>query len=225
MTRPRLLDLYCGAGGAAMGYYRAGFDVTGVDIRPQPRYPFTFIQGDAMTFGLDGWDAIHASPPCQDYSRAMSHFTSGYPRLIAPTRDRLTAAAVPWVIENVLGSPLPHQTDLFGAHGMELCGTMFGLRLWRHRLFESSQPLSAPRGCNHALPAMNAQNQAGRDRIYAEFGRQNPDPIWNEAMGVGWMNKEEGREAIPPAYTDYIGKMLVREIAVRTADAAPQDQL
>src|SRR5215472_5910436 len=107
MRRPLLLDLFCGAGGAAMGYHRAGFDVVGVDIAPQPRYPFEFHQADAMTFPLDGFDAIHASPPCQDYSKAMRHLaTVNYPRLIYPIRDRLRATARLWIIENVAGAPL-----------------------------------------------------------------------------------------------------------------------
>lgn len=202
--RPKLLDLFCGAGGAAMGYHRAGFDVTGVDIKPQPRYPFTFIQADAMTFPLDGFDAIHASPPCQDYSRAMRCFVQPgqYPRLIDPVRERLTAAAVPWVIENVPGAPLPHQSDLFGAHGVELCGSMFGLPIWRHRLFEVSSPLIAPRSCDHTCQPMNP-HKAKRP------GGRTPESRWREAMGVGWMDKDCGREAIPPAYTEYIGAQLM----------------
>jgi DNA (cytosine-5)-methyltransferase 1 len=215
VSRPRLLDLFCGAGGAAMGYCRAGFEVVGVDIGPQPNYPFEFIQADAITFPLDGFDAVHASPPCQDYSKAMRHLSGDYPRLIDPVRSRLCATGVPWVIENVVGSPLPEQSNLLGDHGTMLCGTMFGLRVWRHRLFEASVPIEAPCACRHREPAMNPHNQLGRNRIYAEFGKQNPDPIWNEAMGVGWMNKEEGREAIPPAYTEHIGAYLLAEVNAR----------
>lgn len=163
MSRPVLLDLFCGAGGAAMGYHRAGFDVVGVDVRPQPRYPFRFVQADAVWFaslGLTHFTAIHASPPCQDYSKAMRHLSGTYPRLIDPVRELLAASGLPWVIENVLGAPLPAQDDLFGAHGTELCGSMFGLQMAglqvrRHRLFESSFPMAPPCDCDHSLPAFN----------------------------------------------------------------------
>ena len=112
----RLLDLFCGAGGAAMGYHRAGFEVVGIDIAPQPNYPFEFVQADAMEFPLDGFDAIHASPPCQAYTALA---TGKHPRLIEPMRERLASSGVPWVIENVVGAPL-RQPVL-------LCGSMFGL--------------------------------------------------------------------------------------------------
>jgi hypothetical protein len=134
MSRPRLLDLFCGAGGAAMGYHRAGFDVVGVDINPQPHYPFEFHQGDAMTWPLDGFDAIHASPPCKAFTRAgwSAHF--GYhdrhDDLLTPTRTRLVLQPAPWVIENVPGSPM--------APSVVLCGSNFGLNLRRHRWFECS---------------------------------------------------------------------------------------
>lgn len=221
MTRPRLLDLFSGAGGAAMGYHRAGFDVTGVDIEPQPRYPFEFHQADALTFPLEGFDAIHASPPCQDYSKAMRHLAGAYPRLIDPIRERLGAPGVPWVIENVPGSPLPHQTDLFGAHGVELCGTMFGLRIWRHRLFECSLPLSAPRGCDHARQPLNPHRATTRRKLYAELGtgRSGLERLWREEMGVGWMNAPEGREAVPVAYTEHIGHQLIGHLAATGAAA------
>jgi DNA (cytosine-5)-methyltransferase 1 len=219
VTRPRLLDLFCGAGGAAMGYHRAGFEVVGVDNRPQPNYPFEFHQADAMTFPLDGFDVIHASPPCQDYSKAMRHLSSDYPRLIEPVRGRLAASGAHWVIENVFGSPLPTQSDLFGRHGTELCGSMFGLQMAglqirRHRLFEASFPLTAPRGCDHSLPTFNPHNGGprGRQRIYDAIGRCDPEKPWLETMGVGWMSRYEGREAIPPAYTEYIGEQLIEHL-------------
>jgi DNA (cytosine-5)-methyltransferase 1 len=229
MSKPRLLDLFCGAGGAAMGYHRAGFEVVGVDIDPQPHYPFEFHQAGALEWlrapgefprwrTLDAFDAIHASPPCQDYSKAMAHLAGdNYPRLIDPVRAALVEIGVPWVIENVVGAPLPSQSDLFGAHGVELCGTMFGLRVWRHRLFECSFPIEAPRGCNHSQPAMNPHNQLGRDRIYADGGRRDPEIPWREEMGVGWINKHEGREAIPPAYTEFIGEQLIRSVTMNVA--------
>lgn len=208
--KPRLLDLFCGAGGATMGYHRAGFDVTGVDINPQPRFPFPFMKANAMTYPLDGFDAIHASPPCQDYSRALRHATSGYPRLLDPVRERLQAFGVPYVIENVHGSPLPHQTTLDGTHGVELCGTMFGLRIWRHRLFETSWPVSPPRGCHHVGRPMNPY-RADND---AYWGSDRSERVWRAEMDVPWMNRPEGREAIPPAYTEHIGKQLLAHLEV-----------
>jgi DNA (cytosine-5)-methyltransferase 1 len=206
VIRPKLLDLFCGAGGCSMGYSRAGFDVVGVDNRPQPRYPFEFHQADAMTYPLDGFDVIHASPPCQDYSKAMRHLAGGFPRLIEPIRDRLAAAGVPWIIENVAGAPLPVQTDLFGRHGVELCGTMFRLPIWWHRLFECSFPVSAPRGCDHSIQPMNP-HRAVRP------GGRTVEAAWRQAKGVAWMSRQEAREAIPPAYTEFIGAQLAGYLA------------
>jgi DNA (cytosine-5)-methyltransferase 1 len=138
--KPRILDLFCGAGGASAGYARAGFDVVGVDLNPQPRYPFEFHQADALTFPLDGFDAIHASPPCQAYSTMRRGLWKDreHPDLIAPIRDRLIGADVPYVIENVEGA------RRLLVNPVLLCGTMFGLgtkegnQLRRHRYFECS---------------------------------------------------------------------------------------
>lgn len=191
-----------------------------------PRYPFEFHQADALEVLAevsDVWDwrghtfdAIHASPPCQDYSKAMRHLSGTYPRLIEPVRDSLAASGLPWIIENVAGAPLPVQSDMFGRHGTELCGSMFGLemaglQIRRHRLFETSFPIAAPRGCDHSLPAFNPHNGGprGRERIYEALGRRDPEKPWLEAMGVEWMHRYEGREAIPPAYTEYIGRQLL----------------
>lgn len=124
MTKPKLLDLFCGAGGAAMGYHRAGFEVTGIDINPQPHYPFKFIQADAMTYPLGGFDCYHASPPCQRYSiltRGLHQDRiENYPDLIAPIRDRLLHTGKPYVIENVEGA------RKLLINPVKLCGTMFG---------------------------------------------------------------------------------------------------
>lgn len=211
MSKPRLLDLFCGAGGAAMGYARAGFEVVGVDINPQPHYPFEFHQGDAMTFPLDGFDAIHASPPCQRYSVATV-FHPGrqaqHPDLVDPCRDRLQSAGVPWVIENVMGAPLRNP--------IMLCGTMFdGLRVYRHRNFEASPAIYWP-----------PQHYQHPERP-AEVGRRVPDHGWmtvaghfsdvkaaSRAMGIDWMTRDELRQAIPPAYTEWIGKQLLAAIEV-----------
>lgn len=193
----RILDLFCGAGGAAMGLHKAWPDaeIVGVDIKLQPRYPFTFVLGDAMIYPLDGFDFIWASPPCQSYSLAMRHLARPQPKLIDGLRLRLVGN---WVIENVVGAPLMSPCVL--------CGTMFGLRIYRHRLFETSFPLVAPCACNHERHALNPHGMGGRERIYAEFGRQEPEKLWGREMGVPWMNRHETREAIPPVYSEYIAK-------------------
>lgn len=208
--RPRLLDLFCGAGGASVGYWRAGFDVTGVDIHAQPRYPFRFVQADALTYPLDGYDVVHASPPCQAY---LGLSTPGaHPRLIEPIRERLRAWGGVYVIENVVGAPLENP--------VQLCGSSFGLHVRRHRLFESNVLLLVPR-CRRshtstirayygktgwlAYESNNAAVQGrGRATIYRGTIDQAPAD-----MGIDWMGWDELREAIPPAYTAHIGEQLV----------------
>lgn len=200
--KPRLLDLFCGAGGCSVGYARAGFEVVGVDIKPQPRYPFEFHQSDAMTFPLDGFDVIHASPPCQSYSKAMKHLAKPQPKLVEPLR--LILAGKIYVIENTPGCPL--------IDPIILCGTSFGLRIWRHRLFECSLPLKAL-PCNHNGRPINPHRQSGRDLIKDEFGGRNPELVWRDAAGLDWMIRQrEWREAIPPVYTEYIGKQLLEQL-------------
>ena len=153
MSRPRLLDLFCGAGGAAVGYHRAGFDVTGVDINPQPRYPFEFHQADAIHYLAEHWqefDAVHASPPCQSYSTGVSSKSSKWvptlgkdePALIGAVHERLVHLELPWVIENVMGAR-KHMPGLW----FVLCGAMFDRPIPRHRVFSTSfgvQPLEHP---------------------------------------------------------------------------------
>jgi DNA (cytosine-5)-methyltransferase 1 len=195
MTRPRLLDLFCGAGGAALGYHQAGFEVVGVDIAPQPHYPFEFHRANALTFPLDGFDAIHASPPCQRYANVTSWrgVLIEHPDLLPPIRARLQVfAEVPWVIENVPEAPLRHD--------YLLCGSMFGLGVRRHRAFETSwagpAQLQHPCGSHHQLlPFMHKG-----ERVYAD------------AMGCTWMTKTEARDAIPPAYTRFIGEQLLQHL-------------
>lgn len=204
---PRLLDLFCGAGGAAVGYQRAGFTVVGVDIHPQPRYPFEFHQADAMSYPLDGFDVIHASPPCQRYS-SMTTCRPGladeYPDYIGLTRARLEAAGAPWVIENVPGSPLRQPTVL--------CGQMFGLRLYRHRLFETSFQMPSVVMCpGHPLPASKAGHWKP-GTIISVAGHVAPIAEAKAAMGIGWMRREELAEAIPPAYTEYLGREIVAHL-------------
>ena len=214
MTAPRLLDLFCGAGGAAMGYHRAGFDVVGVDVEPQPHYPFEFHQADALTFPLNGFDAIHASPPCQAftaYRRRGGGVGDGYPDLIAPVRDGLEATGCRWVIENVPGAPLRSP--------VQLCGSGFGLDVRRHRLFESNVALMAP-PCAHGLqtpryaPATNRTNL----RKTVEVGVWRiPLDVQRQAMGIDWMTLPELTEAIPPAYCEFIGEQLLAALSERAA--------
>jgi DNA (cytosine-5)-methyltransferase 1 len=216
--RPRLLDLFCGAGGAAVGYHRAGFDVVGVDIAPQPRYPFEFHQADALEFPLDGYDAIHASPPCQDHMRtplpqAKRHGTGW---LLAATRDRLLAQSAPWVIENVPGAPM--RVDY------RLCGCRFGLatekwELRRVRWFEVSwiPPFVLEPPCVHSRPAIAVVGN-GQPSWYRQRWTRKPDgkPDYvlfrrtcQEVMGIDWMTRDELSQAIPPAYTEHIGAQLL----------------
>ena len=213
MARPRLLDLFCGAGGAAMGYHLAGFDVVGVDVKKQPRYPFDFVQADAMTFPLDGFQVVHASPPGQHYSgRAGMHPESDYPDLVDAVRDRLDNSSALFVIENVPGAPLLRHPGLWGMYGVQMCGTSFGLgargmELRRHRLFESNVMLSAP-PCRHRLRTIGVYGHGGHTgkhrMAYAGEAR--------EALGIDWMNRDEMSEAIPPAYTQFIGEQLLAAI-------------
>jgi DNA (cytosine-5)-methyltransferase 1 len=205
----RLLDLFCGAGGAAVGYHRAGFQVTGVDIEPQPRYPFTFIQADAMEFPLEGFDVIHASPPCQHYSEATPiEARKNHPDLIAPIRERLRGKN--YVIENVDGARRELRDQFV------LCGTMFNLRVFRHRWFEvPSLPLILVPPCKHDFyPVVVSGSAHGRGEAKV------PEMI--EAMGVPWMKiRKEVREAIPPAYTEFIGKHLLASEAM-TSEGLPK---
>ena len=217
--RPRILDLFCGAGGAAMGYHRAGFDVVGVDIELQPRYPFEFIQADAMTFcHLFAGEiaAVHASPPCQDHSVSKStHPAHGTDWMLDATRDRLVEWGIPWVIENVPGAPMLSAPSLFGEyHGLMLCGSMFGLGVKRHRLFESSIQLSQPQ-CQHDTqgPTLGVTGHGEQGHVYERFRKLGlPVPGQKEraeAMGIDWMDRDTLAQAIPPAYTEFIGTQLL----------------
>lgn len=206
--KPRLLDLFCGAGGAAMGYHRAGFRVVGVDINPQPRFPFEFHQADALTYPLDGYDAIHASPPCQGYCTLNAINKREYPLLIAPMRERLAAAGVPWVMENVKGAPM--------AFFVELCGQHFGLNVFRHRIFETSHLVFSPGRCDHR--GLRATTSGGS--VMAVYRKQRGTLAqWREAMGIDWMDKDEIAESIPPAYTEWIGRQLLAALGRREVSA------
>jgi DNA (cytosine-5)-methyltransferase 1 len=208
VNAPRLLDLFCGAGGCSAGYHRAGFDVVGVDINPQRHYPFEFHQADALTFPLDGFDAVHASPPCQAYSQsAQSQRAAGkqYPDLLGPTRAALQAAGLPWAIENVPGAPM--RPDF------RLCGCQFGLELRRERWFEVSWPasqLAAP--CYHPHPVVSVAGHGTPAWARRQLGYNPTIAHYRAAMGIDWMNRDELSQAIPPAYTEYIGGQMLAHI-------------
>ncbi|MEU6112594.1 DNA methylase [Streptomyces albidoflavus] len=220
--RPRLLDLFCCAGGAATGYHRAGFDVTGVDIAPRPNYPFTFIQGDALsvladliaTGGIDRFTAVHASPPCQAGcaltvgTNASRGWGGTHVDLVTATRTLLEVTGLPYVIEQPNGRA-PIRRDLC------LCGEMFDLGVIRHRNFElggwaAPQPAHRPhrgpvRGWRHGVyrdgPYVAAYGSGGGKATVAEM---------QQAMGITWTDvREELTEAIPPAYTHWIGTALL----------------
>jgi len=208
--KPRLLDLFCGAGGAAMGYSRAGFEVVGVDISPQPHYPFEFVQADAMTYPLDGFDVIHASPPCQAYSAGAgaAGTRDNHPDLYSPTRQRLLVTGLPFVIENIIGAPY--------THGFVLCGSMFGMRVRRHRNFETRDLILLPFVCDHAgeRPVTivgKGGRVAGGIKDY-EHSRHADSALWPELMGMPWAAGTEISLAIPPAYTEWIGAQLLASL-------------
>jgi DNA (cytosine-5)-methyltransferase 1 len=215
-----VLDLFGGGGGAGMGYRLAGFDVIGVDEDDSLAKFYShvgefhcmdWLQG-LQRFGPDA-DLIHASPPCQDYSAALRHLarkgSKTYPRLIEPVRESLSATGKPWVIENTPGAPLPVSDTLFGAYGVLLCGTMFGRRIYRHRLFEASFPVAAPAPCDHRRAAINPHNKESRVRYREEFG-DNSERWWRKEMGVEWINDDHiAREAIPPAYTRHLAQQFL----------------
>lgn len=207
---PRLLDLFCGTGGMARGLQRAGFEVIGVDLAPQPNYIGDGFQlADALTFPLDGFDAIHASPPCQASCRMRSRWPNReYPDLIPPIRERLLATGLPYVIENVVGARL--------VGPVQVCGSALGLgsggaQLRRHRLFESNVRLRGTE-CRHRSPTIGVYGHPGGS------SRRDPQPRhslseWREAMGIDWpCTTRELTEAIPPAYGEFIGRQLIEAI-------------
>jgi DNA (cytosine-5)-methyltransferase 1 len=217
MSRPRILDLFSGAGGAAMGYHRAGFEVVGVDIAPQPNYPFEFHQGDALET-LDDWvdgvfDAIHASPPCQAYSTITpAAARDNHPDLVGPVRELLERTGLPWVMENVVGAPM--------LTGFILCGSMFGLKVRRHRLFESNR-LFMPPVCDHKAQGevlgVYGQGGGGKStRPSGGGGTKAPQREWGELMDMPWARPQEIKLAIPPAYTKFIGEQLMSSFLAQT---------
>lgn len=215
---PRLLDLFCGAGGCSVGYARAGFEVVGVDVEPQPNYPFEFVQTDALEYMANviaygrAFDAIHASPPCQAFSIATLFHgrDERHVDLVDPVRTRLDATGLPYVIENVPGAPI--RKDVL------LCGEMFGLGVHRHRYFETHGffVMQPPHG-RHRLkgaPTNSAQPEGYARLVAGHFADL---PGAREAMGIDWMGREELAQAIPPAYTEHIGEYLMRSLMAEAA--------
>ena len=229
-ARPRLLDLFCGAGGCTKGYQRAGFYVVGVDISPQPNYcGDAFVQMDALEFlrrllageevagwRLEDFDGIAASPPCQAYSAATGEHRDKHPDLVAETRRLLREAGLPYVIENVERSPLENPVTL--------CGSGFGLPLRRHRLFEASFPLMSP-GCAHGGQVKRFDvyehgkwRKSASPAIYGKGGRKAVEH-WPEALGIDWMTRDEMAQAIPPAFTEHVGSYLMRHLQAQKVAA------
>ena len=205
----RLLDIFCGAGGASKGYEMAGFDVTGIDLKSGKRYPFTYIKKDFKTLTVEDlqyYDVIHASPPCQTFSitknlRIAQNKKTDKEDLLDVTRQLLIDSGKPYVLENVPGAPLRNP--------IQLCGSVFNLQVRRHRLFESNMPLKGS-GCDH--------KQQGRPvGIYGSLNDKIPGggqtaktiEIARQAMGINWMIWTELVEAIPPMYTEFIGKQVM----------------
>lgn len=211
-SKPRALDLFCGAGGATKGLQRAGFHVTGVDIKPQPNYCGDgTMELDALDALADdtwagGFDLVWASPPCQRYIRGGLIKKRG-PDLVAEVRDMLRAAGVPWVIENVPGAPL--RRDL------QLCGSMFGLPVRRHRWFEASFPLPLTQPCDHSRPAVGVYGHPHGKRGAWPGMLPGTLETWRGALGIDWMTAAELSQAIPPAYSELIGKAALHHVAAK----------
>lgn len=206
----RLLDLFCGAGGCSMGYHRAGFEVVGVDIKPQPHYPFEFHQADAMTYPLEGFDVIHASPPCQHYSNLTpTDRKCFHPDLIGKVRDRLIKNGKPFIIENVAGARGELKNPIM------LCGTMFGLNTERHRFFETSWFPGLVPGCRHTKSPVVVSGTSRR--LVNGKRRENLVSECRDAMETPWMTRGGLDQAIPPAYTEWIGRQLMEYLKERAA--------
>ena len=197
-----------------MGYSRAGFEVVGVDINPQKRYPFEFHQGDALSWPLEGFDIVHASPPCQRWSPAAKvHRDAGkiYPDCLTPTRERLRKWGGPYIIENVPGAPMQPYTIV-------LCGLMFGLKVFRHRIFECSDLITVPDHPTHKGKRIgegywSVAGGGGRWKSWGTVKRNITKGTvgeWSVAMGIDWLTRAQLAQAIPPAYTEWIGKQAIR---------------
>ncbi len=215
--KPRLLDLFCGAGGAAMGYHRAGFEVVGVDIKRQDNYPFEFHEGNALAWlAWDAWkterfDAIHASPPCQRWAEAGTGRKLGeeHPDLLTPTRELLKQTGLPYVIENIPTAPMPES--------IVLCGATFGLPIVRHRRFEIHPPIGlVPSACPQGRFTRSVDHGPG----FYPYASGSWEAAWREhvlPVVWPWMTIQEAGQAIPPAYTEHIGGYLMSHLALKAA--------
>lgn len=231
--RPRLLDLFCKAGGAGRGYVDAGFDVIGVDIEPQPRYPYRFIQASAFDVLADrefvaGFDLIHASPVCKVHTSMKAFAAAHHEDQISRTRELLQATGLPYVIENVPGAPL--------VDPVVLCGSMFDLGVRRHRMFELGRCKAEQPACDHAgqdarSPGYPVKRyHSGQPRIVISpvigvYGRgqglgAGEVDLWKKAMGIDWMVRDELSQAIPPAYTEWVGRQVLTQLRVPLAVSA-----
>lgn len=215
MTKPRVLDLFCGVGGASVGYERAGFEVVGVDIAPQPDYPFPFVQADAVPYAWDHaraakFDLIHASPPCQ-YGAAISKGTNNrlrhtYPNLYGPVERILRGLGVPYVIENPDARP-----------DVVLCGEMFGLEVIRHRNFElggwkAEKPTHVPHRGRVSGMRHGEWFTGPYFAVYGNGGGKGTVAEWRRAMGIDWTeNRKSIAEAVPPAYTEWVGRQFLAQ--------------
>lgn len=226
MDKPWLLDLFAGAGGAGEGYHRAGFHVVAVDLDPKPlrHNPHEWYVGDALDvldtllsrgewqgYRLHDFQAIHASPPCQDASALHARYPDRvYPKLIEPTRERLVRSGIAWVIENVMPAKLHF--------GITLCGGMFGLRTYRHRRFETSWLCWQPMHPKHTVLTSTRKRKADWDAgLHVSVTGDVSSYIAREAMGIDWMTGNELSQAIPPAYTEWLGRQLLGILAARVA--------
>jgi DNA (cytosine-5)-methyltransferase 1 len=210
----RIADLFCCAGGASMGLHQAFPDaeIHGYDIRPQPRYPFTFHQQDALTVDLSGFDFVWASPPCQEHTSMKSisalnrrgPLPDWHKDALDATRDKLMAWGGPWIIENVVGAPL--------AYSAELCGLTFGLRVYRHRRFEAPFMLMAPPHLKHRIGTGSGRGQTQRKAAYMAGGfvtiTGNVGSYCGPAMEIDWMTGAELSQSIPPAYSRYLAQFI-----------------
>jgi DNA (cytosine-5)-methyltransferase 1 len=210
--RPRLLELFSGAGGSAMGWHRAGFDVVCVDLKPQPRCLFEFHQADAIEYAkghVHEFDAVAGGPPCKVHS-ALKHLADpSHTDLVPATREVMIESGLPYVIENVPGAPLLNPTVL--------CGSMFGLgagdrQLRRHRLFESNVPLAAPGPCVHTGYAIGAYGGGAHRTTNTRNAYQGTASERRAALGIDWMTRDEMAQAIPPAYTEWLGLQVIESL-------------
>jgi len=223
---PRLLDFCCKAGGTSMGYHMAGFNVVGIDIEPQPNFPFQFYVEDVMKIGdkqINGirrnFDALAGSPPCQGFGALKALAKQPKPEILIRVREIFEAADLPYIIENVPGAPL--------IDPVQVCGSALGLRVQRHRMFESNCDIEGT-PCEHLWQDRDKRYTHIPNKLYEDyrsgvvsvagrgdgshFQNQSQAEIWSHAMGIDWMNMEEMGQAIPPFFTWHLGKQLIKFI-------------